>query len=170
MNFEVGWLDAKRLSDPTFFVIKRRQMQTIHFKKLDPLAQIPKYMTPQSAGMDLCIILDKDIIISPGQLVILGTGLALAMPNNMEAQIRPRSGLSLKYPNYIANSPGTIDSDYRGEIKIPFINNINRTAVFTNGERIAQIIFSRVVHVDITETDTLTNTLRSAGGFGHTGT
>jgi dUTP pyrophosphatase len=145
-------------------------MKKVYFKKLDPRAKLPEYMTPQSAGMDLSIILDVDnLIIKPHHLSMLRTGLAIGMPNNMEAQIRPRSGLSLKYPNYIANSPGTIDSDYTGEITIPFINNTSELALLWGGERIAQIIFSRVVHAEILETDELKNTLRSAGGFGHTG-
>jgi len=144
-------------------------MKKIFFKKLDPRAQIPEYMTPNSAGMDITVILDEEVWIRTGKLFMLSTGLAVEMPHNIEAQVRPRSGLSLKYPNYLANSPGTIDSDYRGEIKIPFINNSPRSAIISNGDRIAQIIFARVVHVDINETDKLSNTMRSAGGFGHTG-
>ncbi len=94
----------------------------------------------------------------------------MEMPHNFEAQIRPRSGLALKYPNYLANSPGTIDSDYRGEIKIPFVNNChNKIAVISNGERIAQMVFSRVARVKFDEVDELSNTIRSNGGFGHTG-
>jgi dUTP pyrophosphatase len=144
-------------------------MKKIFFKKLDPRAIIPKYMTPQSAGMDLHVVLDEEQWVRHSEIFMFNTGLALEMPHNMEAQIRPRSGLSLKYPNYIANSPGTIDSDYRGEIRIPFINNTKQSAVIRPGERIAQIIFSRVVHVDINETDELSNTIRNSGGFGHTG-
>jgi dUTP pyrophosphatase len=145
-------------------------MKKIFFKKLDPRATIPKYMTPHAAGMDLQVILDSDMWVRPRQVFMFKTGLAMEMPHNMEAQIRPRSGLSLKYPNYLANSPGTIDSDYRGEIMIPFINNTNATAVIQHGTRIAQMIFSRVVHVDIQETTKqLTNTQRNDGGFGHTG-
>ena len=144
-------------------------MRKVHFKKLDPRAKIPKYMTPHSAGMDLSIILDEELWTTPGNLYLLRTGLVMEMPHNMEAQIRPRSGLSMKLPNYIANSPGTIDSDYRGEIKIPFVNNIDRGYLLKSGDRIAQIIFSRVVHAEIIETDKLNNTERSDGGFGHTG-
>jgi dUTP pyrophosphatase len=146
-------------------------MKNVYFKKLDPQAQIPEYQTPNSAGMDLHVLLlddDKWIRNSDG-VVLLNTGLAVQMPHNMEAQVRPRSGLSLKFPNYLANSPGTIDSDYRGEIMIPFLNTTTHTAVICNGQRIAQIIFSRVVHANIEETDTFTNTMRGAGGFGHTG-
>ena len=144
-------------------------MKEVYFKKLDPRAKIPEYMTPQSAGMDLSIILDEDLWAVPQEVYLLRTGLSIQMPPNMEAQIRPRSGLSLKFPNYLANSPGTIDEDYRGEIKIPFINNIRRSAVLRHGDRIAQIIFSRVIHAKITEVEELTNTIRSEGGFGHTG-
>jgi dUTP pyrophosphatase len=127
-------------------------------------------MTPQSAGMDLHIILDGQTLwINPGEIKLIRTGLAVEMPQTMEAQVRPRSGLSLKYPNYISNSPGTIDSDYRGEIKIMFVNNTSKIATLGHEERIAQIIFSRVVHAEIEETTILKNTLRSTGGFGHTG-
>ena len=145
-------------------------MKKIYFKKLDPRAIIPKYATPNSAGMDLHVLLiDGERWIWNNGVVLLGTGLAVQMPRNMEAQIRPRSGLSLKFPNYLANSPGTIDSDYRGEIMIPFINTTQHSAVLHDGDRIAQIIFSRVVHAEILETDELTNTQRGTGGFGHTG-
>ena len=126
-------------------------------------------MTPQSAGMDLTIILDKTITINPGEVRILNTGLSIQMPHNMEAQMRPRSGLSLKYPNYIANSPGTIDADYRGEIMIPFVNHTQMFALIEHGMRIAQIIFSRVVHIKITEVEELSQTKRGSGGYGHTG-
>jgi len=146
-------------------------MKKVYFKKLDPRAKIPEYMTPQSAGMDLTIILDKPMtIIEPGEIAMLSTGLAIEMPHSIEAQIRPRSGLSIKYPNYIANSPGTVDPDFRGEIKIIFVNNARKMAVLKHGDRIAQIIFSRVIHADILEVEEFkTNTIRSAGGFGHTG-
>lgn len=144
-------------------------MKKVFFKKLDPRAQIPEYMTPNSAGMDIRIILHEDLWLRNGELKMLHTGLAIEMPHNLEAQVRPRSGLSLKYPNYLANSPGTIDSDYRGEVMIPFINNSHSSAILHDGDRIAQIIFSRVVHVDIDETDKISNTMRNTGGFGHTG-
>jgi dUTP pyrophosphatase len=145
-------------------------MKKVYFKKLDPRATIPQYMTPNSAGMDLSIILNEDLYIPPEEVRLLRTGLAVVIPHNMEGQIRPRSGLSMSYPNYIANSPGTIDSDYRGEIKIPFVNNTRRLIILGHGERIAQIIFSRVVHADISEIEEFeTNTMRSDGGFGHTG-
>jgi dUTP pyrophosphatase len=147
-------------------------MKKVLFKKLNPRATIPQYATPHSAGMDLTLVLHpdlQDLWIVNGDIQMLSTGLAIEMPNNMEAQIRPRSGLSLKFPNYLVNSPGTIDADYRGEIMIPFINNARHTAVLSHGERIAQIIFSRVVHAEIIETDILTNTKRDTGGFGHTG-
>jgi dUTP pyrophosphatase len=146
-------------------------MRIVKFKKLDPRAVIPHYMTPRSVGMDLCVIIDssRPLMIDPGKVILLNTGLAMEMDENMEAQIRPRSGLSLRYPNYIANSPGTIDSDYRGEIKIPFVNNTKTIAIIGHEERIAQMIFSNVIRVDVQETDKLTDTTRSSGGFGHTG-
>lgn len=141
----------------------------ILFKKLDPRAKIPQYQTPGSSGMDISIILDEDLWASPKNVYMLKTGLSMQMPRNREAQIRPRSGLSLQLPNYIANSPATIDSDYRAEIKILFINNSTRTYVLRHGDRIAQIVFSRAIHVDIEEVEELSNTIRSEGGFGHTG-
>jgi dUTP pyrophosphatase len=144
-------------------------MKKVFFKKLHPKAKLPEYMTPNSAGMDLTIILDEPLIIDPGEIKLLSTGLAMEMPHNLEAQIRPRSGLSLKWPNYLANSPGTIDSDYRGEIKIPFVNNTSSMAVLGDGDRMAQMIFSRVVHIDVNETGEFTKTMRGEGGFGHTG-
>ena len=144
-------------------------MKKVSFKKLDPRAKIPQYMTPYSAGLDLCIILDEPKNVFPGEIVILSTGLALEMDRMTEGQVRPRSGLSLTYPNYLANSPGTIDSDYRGEIKIPFVNNTNFMAILNHGDRIAQLIFSRVYHVEIKEVEELSKTLRDTGGFGHTG-
>ncbi len=144
-------------------------MKTVYFKKLDSRAVIPRYATRQSAGMDLHIILDKPLIIDPGEVKLLSTGLAMQMAPKMEAQIRPRSGLSLKYPNYLANSPGTIDSDYRGEIKIPFVNNSKTMIVLGHHDRVAQMIFSRLLTIDIEEREELKDTERSTGGFGHTG-
>lgn len=144
-------------------------MKTVYFKKLDPRAIIPQYATSHSAGMDLYILLDKPVIIDPGEVKLLSTGLAIQMAPKMEAQIRPRSGLSLKYPNYLANSPGTIDSDYRGEIKIPFVNMTSKMAILGHHDRVAQIIFSRLLTIEIEEKEELDDTKRSDGGFGHTG-
>ena len=141
----------------------------VHFKKLDPRAKIPQYMTPQSAGVDLSIILDSDLLVNPGQILTIQTGLSMEMPEHFEAQIRPRSGLSLKWPNYISNSPGTIDADFRGEIKIIFVNNTNTCITLTNGMRLAQMIFSKVEIPAIMEIDKLSNTERGDGGYGHTG-
>ncbi len=144
-------------------------MKTVYFKKLDSRAVIPQYATSHSAGMDLYIILNKPLIIDPGEVILLSTGLAMQMAPKMEAQIRPRSGLSLKYPNYLANSPGTIDSDYRGEIKIPFVNNSATMAILGHHDRVAQMIFSRLLTIEIEEREELEDTQRSDGGFGHTG-
>lgn len=163
------WRVAKRLVD-SFFCLERRKMTDIYFKKLDPRAKIPQYSTPGSSGMDLHIILDEeDDQVQPGEVKIFRTGFAIEMPKNTEAQIRPRSGLSLQYPNYIANSPATIDESFRGEIKIIFVNNSERTAIIKNKMRLAQIIFSKVIQASIKETNILSNTLRGSGGFGHTG-
>lgn len=144
-----------------------RSSYTVKFKKLDPRATIPRYLTPYSVGMDITIIEYEIIDIS--EVKLLPTGLALEMPLHFEAQVRPRSGLSLKYPNYFANSIGTIDPDYRGQIMIPFVNNTDEIVRLEAGDRMAQIVFAEVSRPIIEEVDELTNTERGTGGFGHTG-
>lgn len=144
-------------------------MDTVLFKKLDPRAQLPKFMTPQSAGMDLYTVLDEELIINPKEVHMIPTGLSLEMPPTMKAQILPRSGLSIKYPNYLVNSPGLVDADYRGQIHILFVNNTDKTISIQNKMRLAQIVFSTVERPEIKEVDKLSNTERGAGGYGHTG-
>ena len=144
-------------------------MKTVYFKKLDPRAIIPQYATSHSAGMDLYILLDKPVIIDPGEVKLLSTGLAIQMAPKMEAQVRPRSGLSLKYPNYLANSPGTIDSDYRGEIKIILANFGQEPFIVEHGMRIAQMIFCKVYKGEFEIVQEIKETERNKGGFGHTG-
>lgn len=130
---------------------------------------LPQYMTPGSSGLDLYAAVDDEVIIPPGKIFLVPTGLAIAIPDGYEAQIRPRSGLALKHGITLLNTPGTIDADYRGEIKVIVINLGDKEYILKRGERIAQMVFARVEKVDIMETDHLDVTQRGAGGFGHTG-
>ncbi len=125
-------------------------------------------MTEGAAGMDLCADLDGDIDLAPLQRTLIPTGIAIALPIGFEAQIRPRSGLALKQGLTLLNSPGTIDSDYRGEIQIIAINLGAAAIVIQPGQRIAQMVVQRVVRVNWREVDDLPSTAREAGGFGHT--
>jgi dUTP pyrophosphatase len=129
----------------------------------------PRYMTPQSAGMDLYAELDTDITLLPGERVLVPTGIALSLPEGYEAQIRPRSGLALHHGITLVNSPGTIDSDYRGEICIIVINHGMEPFTISNGDRIAQVIFARFARAVLQEVTELDETVRNNGGFGHTG-
>ena len=130
---------------------------------------LPKYETKGSAGMDISSMLTEPLIIKPLQRALVPTGLYIELPIEYEAQIRPRSGLAVKKGISVLNSPGTIDSDYRGEIKIILINLSNETVVINNGERIAQMIIAKHEHAEFIEVEELGNTERGAGGFGHTG-
>lgn len=119
--------------------------------------------------MDLFAANQDEVIIRPGQRVLVPTGVALAMPTGCEAQIRPRSGLALKYGLTLLNTPGTIDSDYRGEIMVIVINLGDKEYTLKRGERIAQMVFAQVIQPDLVATDDLEETGRGGGGFGHTG-
>ena len=130
---------------------------------------LPKYQTKQSAGVDLCAFLSTDLVIKPNDRKLIGTGLHIALPDGYEAQIRPRSGLAFKYGITIINSPGTIDADYRGELKIALINHSNEDFVIKNGDRIAQMVISKYEQISFTLTDSLDETERGEGGYGHTG-
>lgn len=130
---------------------------------------LPEYQTKQSAGVDLCAFTSTDVILSPGDRVLIGTGLYIALPVGYEAQIRPRSGLALKYGITIINSPGTIDSDYRGELKIALINHSKEDYIVKNGDRIAQMVISKYEQISFTLTENLDHTERGEGGYGHTG-
>ena len=131
-------------------------------------APLPSYMTEGAAGMDLYADLDSSVEIAPLERMLVPTGIAVALPNGFEAQIRPRSGVALKHGLTLLNSPGTIDSDYRGEIKIIAINLGAAPVRIDPGQRIAQMIVQRVVRVHWDEVGTLAATAREAGGFGHT--
>jgi dUTP pyrophosphatase len=144
---------------------------TINFRRINSNSenQLPGYMTPHSAGMDLYAELLHDIIISPGERALIPTGIAIELPDGYEAQIRPRSGLALRHGITLVNSPGTIDPDYRGEIAIIVINHGTEPFHVRSGDRIAQMVFSRFVRVELSEAPELNNTTRGEGGFGHTG-
>ena len=130
---------------------------------------LPEYATGQSAGMDIRANLDEPIVLKPLQRCLVPTGLYIAQPEGFEAQIRPRSGLAIKKGIGVLNSPGTIDADYRGEVKVLMINIGEKPFVIENGMRIAQMIIAPVVKADIEVSDELSETERAAGGFGSTG-
>jgi dUTP pyrophosphatase len=130
---------------------------------------LPRYMTPEAAGMDICAAVRQDTLLEKGQITLLPTGFALALPPGYEAQIRPRSGLAVKHGIGMINSPGTIDADYRGEVLIAVINLGPAAYTVRRGERIAQMVIQRVHQARLEEVDRLEATDRSTGGFGHTG-
>lgn len=130
---------------------------------------LPKYATTFSAGVDLYAFLDKSIVLKPLERVLVPTGIYIELQKGYEAQIRPRSGLAAKFGITVLNSPGTIDADYRGEIKVILVNISNNDFVINSGERIAQMIIAPVIQVDWSEVNKLSETDRGSGGFGHTG-
>lgn len=138
-------------------------------KKLHKAVNIPEYKTNGSSGLDLEAFLEKDLILKSNQTVIVPTGLSIAIDQNLEIQIRPRSGLAAKNNITVLNTPGTIDSDYRGEIKVILINLGNDDFVIKNGDRIAQMVISPVIKTEFEIVDELPNTQRGLGGFGSTG-
>ncbi len=143
----------------------------VYIKRLHSLdLPLPRYMTAGAAGVDLYAAVEQDLVIAPGGRVLVPTGIAIALPEKYEAQIRPRSGLALKYGLTLLNTPGTIDWDYRGEIKVIVINLGDKEYILQRGERIAQMIFNRVEKAELIEVEELDDTNRGSGGFGHTGT
>jgi dUTP pyrophosphatase len=146
---------------------------TIEFVRLNPIPDkdipLPRYMTEQSAGMDICAAVTDGLTLEPGTITLIPTGFSMALPDGYEAQIRPRSGLAVKYGISIINSPGTIDADYRGEVKIGLINLGKEPFTMLRGDRIAQMIINRVFQASIKIVERLTETKRNTGGFGHTG-
>ena len=137
-------------------------------KKYDEIP-LPSYSTEGSAGMDIRAAMDESITLSNGEIKLVPTNLSVAIPEGYEIQVRPRSGLAVKHGIGVLNSPGTIDSDYRGEIKIILINLGDKNFTIKPGDRIAQIVLSKFYKIKITETDLLEESLRGKGGFGHTG-
>lgn len=130
---------------------------------------LPNYETIASAGMDLRASIDEDIILKPLERTLVPTGLYIELPVGFEAQIRPRSGLAFKHGLSVLNTPGTIDADYRGEIKVILVNLSNENFTIKHGERICQMIISKHEQAELIEVEVLSNTDRGAGGFGHTG-
>lgn len=130
---------------------------------------LPCYMTNGAAGMDLYACVDEEVVIEPMKIKLIPTGISMSIPEGYEAQIRPRSGLALKHGISIVNTPGTIDSDYRGEIKIIMINFGNNPFLVKRGDRIAQMVINKIETPEIIETDNLNETERGKDGFGSTG-
>jgi dUTP pyrophosphatase len=137
--------------------------------KVLPGANIPNYASVGAAGADIYACLDNDMVIQPRQTLLVPTGIAIEIPEGFEAQIRPRSGLAINHGITLLNSPGTIDSDYRGEIKIIITNLGEKEFVLTQGMRIAQMVFSKVYKGSFSIVDELDSTIRNDGGFGHSG-
>ena len=144
-------------------------MVKILVKKFDKNIKLPTYKTSGSSGMDLVAYIKNKIIINPGKTAMIPTGIAVAIPNNYEIQIRPRSGLAAKKGISVLNTPGTVDSDYRGEIKIILINLSKKSFVVKSGDRVAQMILCPVVRAKLKEVKNLPKTIRDKGGFGSTG-
>ncbi len=132
-------------------------------------AQAPKYMSDGAAGMDFCSCLEETVTLQPGERKLIPTGVAMAIPQGFEGQVRPRSGLAIKHGITLVNAPGTIDSDYRGEVQIIMMNQGSEPFEVTHGMRIAQIIFARYSTAAVEEVEDLDETVRGGGGFGHTG-
>ena len=144
-------------------------MTEILIKRLSKDVKLPKYETEGSSGLDLAANIDKQIKILPGKSEVIPTGLAVAIPKNFEIQIRPRSGLAAKSQISVLNSPGTIDADYRGELKVILINLSNKVFIVEKGLRVAQMVLSPVTKATLKEVKELESTERGSGGFGSTG-
>ena len=144
-------------------------MVKVLIKKLDSKVQLPKYKTDGSSGMDLMAFIESSINIKPQESALIPTGISIAIPEDTEIQIRPRSGLAAKSSISVLNTPGTIDSDYRGEIKIILFNHGKEEFTVKNNDRIAQMILMPVLKVEFEEVKDLPKTLRGSGGFGSTG-
>ncbi len=138
-------------------------------KKLDPSVILPSYKTNGASGMDLMAFIDKTIELKPGESCLVPTGLSFAFSKDYEIQIRPRSGLAAKNKISVLNTPGTIDSDYRGEIKVILFNHGQKIFKINKNERIAQMILTPVIKIDLEETNELPQSIRGEGGFGSTG-
>lgn len=130
---------------------------------------LPRYMTAQSAGMDVCAAIKQDLVLNKGDRALIPTGFAISLPTGFEVQIRPRSGLAIKHGIGLINAPGTIDADYRGEIKIAVINLGAEPYTFNRGDRIAQMVVQKIHVAQLHIVEELDETERNSGGFGHTG-
>lgn len=141
----------------------------VEFKKLRPDAVVPKYMSEGAAGLDLTAAIDAPITLAPGERRLIDIGLAVAIPPGYEGSVRARSGLAIKHGIGLVNAPGTVDSDYRGELRVIVINHGHEPFAIKSGERIAQLVIAPVARAEVVEVAELTETARGAGGFGSTG-
>jgi len=144
-------------------------MVKVQIKKLDPSVKLPTYKTDGASGMDLMAFIKEPITVKPKTSELIPTGLSVAFSKNYEIQIRPRSGLAAKNNISVLNTPGTIDSDYRGELKVIIFNHGDENFIIENGDRIAQMVLTPVLKIELQETKTLAETIRGEGGFGSTG-
>ena len=144
-------------------------MVKVQIKKLDPSVKLPAYKTDGASGMDLMAFIKEPITVKPKTSELIPTGLSVAFSKNYEIQIRPRSGLAAKNNISVLNTPGTIDSDYRGELKVIIYNHGNENFIIHNEDRIAQMVLTPVLKIELQETKTLAETIRGEGGFGSTG-
>ena len=144
-------------------------MVKVLIKKLDPAVKLPEYKTGGASGMDLVAFIKKPITVKPKMSSLISTGLSVAFSDNYEIQIRPRSGLAAKNNISVLNTPGTIDSDYRGEIKVILFNHGSDEFIVNNKDRVAQMILMPILKMDFEEVDNLPKTIRGSGGFGSTG-
>ena len=144
-------------------------MVKVLVKKLNPYVQLPTYRTSGASGMDLMAYIEKPINLEPGKSCLVPTGLSVAFPQKYEIQIRPRSGLAAKNNISVLNTPGTIDSDYRGELKIILYNHSNENFIINNNDRIAQMVLTPIIKMELEETNELPESMRGEGGFGSTG-
>ena len=144
-------------------------MTKVLIKKLDSSVELPAYKTSGASGMDLMAFLNEAITLKPKNSCLVPTGISVAFPSEFEIQIRPRSGLAAKNNISVLNTTGTVDSDYRGEIKVIIYNHGNKDFVINSGDRIAQMVLSPIVKIEFEETDNLPETVRGEGGFGSTG-
>ena len=145
-------------------------MTKILIKRLSKEVSLPKYQTNGSSGMDLAAYIDNNMKLEPGRSIIVPTGLSVSIPKGFEIQIRPRSGLAAKQNISVLNTPGTIDADYRGEIKVILINLGDQVFIVENGSRIAQMVVCPIIQARLEEVDELNDTIRGSDGFGSTGT
>ncbi len=144
-------------------------MVKVFIKKLNSSAQLPSYKTSGASGMDLMACIEKTINLEPGKSCLVPTGLSVVFPEEYEIQIRPRSGLAAKNNISVLNAPGTIDSDYRGELKIILFNHSKKNFIINNNDRVAQMILTPVIKMELEETNKLPESIRGEGGFGSTG-
>ena len=144
-------------------------MVTVLIKKINPSVQLPSYKTSGASGMDLMAFIEKPINLEPGKSCLVPTGLSVAFSQEYEIQIRPRSGLAAKNNISVLNTPGTIDSDYRGEIKIILFNHSNDNFIINKNDRVAQMVLTPIIKMELEETNELPESIRGEGGFGSTG-